>query len=73
MVKVLEKAIEFDIIHKSGSWFSYEGTKLGQGKNAVIAILNDNPELMEEIEQKVIVQISHKDAGIYEFEDILNQ
>ena len=71
--EILDKAIEFDIIHKSGSWFSYEGTKLGQGKNAVIDILNDNPELLEEIETKVIGQINNKDNGIYELEDILNQ
>ena len=69
--EILEKAIEFDIIHKSGSWFSYEGTKLGQGKNAVITLLNDNPEVLKEIESKVIQQISNKDNGIYEFEDIL--
>ena len=69
--EILDKAIEFDIIHKSGSWFSYEGTKLGQGKNAVITLLNDNPEVLEEIEAKVIQQISNKDNGIYEFEDIL--
>ena len=69
--EILDKAIEFDIIHKSGSWFSYENTKLGQGKNAVISILNDNPELLEEIEEKVISQINNKDNGIYELEDIL--
>ena len=69
--EILDKAIEFDIIHKSGSWFSYEGTKLGQGKNSVISLLNDNPEVLKEIEAKVIQQISNKDKGIYEFEDIL--
>ena len=53
--EILEKAIEFDIIHKSGSWFSYEGTKLGQGKNAVVALLNDNPEVLGEIETKTFL------------------
>lgn len=69
--EILEKAIEFDIIHKSGSWFSYDDNKLGQGKANVISILEDNPELLEEIEEKVISQINNRDSGIYELEDIL--
>lgn len=69
--EILEKAIEFDIIHKSGSWFSYDDNKLGQGKANVISILEDNPELLEEITEKVISQINNKDSGIYELEDIL--
>ena len=52
--EVLDKAIELDIIHKSGSWFSYDGGKIGQGKQAVIDVLDGTPELYEEIEQKVI-------------------
>ena len=71
--EIIEKAIEFDIIHKSGSWFSYEDCKLGQGKANVIKLLEDNPELLEEVEQKVISQINNKDSGIYELEDILSQ
>jgi recombination protein RecA len=69
--EIIEKAIEFDIIHKSGSWFSYEDCKLGQGKANVIKLLEDNPELLEEVEAKVISQINNKDLGIYELEDIL--
>ena len=69
--EILEKAIEFDIIHKSGSWFSYDDNKLGQGKANVISILEDNPELLEEIKEKVISQINNRDSGIYELEDIL--
>ena len=69
--EILEKAIEFDIIHKSGSWFSYDDNKLGQGKANVISILEDNPELLEEIEEKVISQINNRDSGIYELADIL--
>ena len=45
------------MINKSGSWFSYEGTKLGQGREGVKTILRDNPELMEEIEKKIISKI----------------
>lgn len=47
----------YEVINKSGSWFSYEGTKLGQGREGVKIILRDNPELMEEIEKKIISKI----------------
>jgi len=70
--EIIDKSIEYDIIHKSGSWFSYGEVKLGQGKQAVIDLLNDNPELLEEIEQKVIDVISNKPKdGVYELDDIL--
>jgi recombination protein RecA len=52
-------------------WFSYGEDKLGQGRNAVIGILEDNPDLLEEIEAKVVSQINHKESGTYELEDIL--
>ena len=45
--------VEFDIIKKSGSWFSYGESKLAQGRDAVKQILTDNPELAEEIEAKI--------------------
>ncbi len=51
--EVLDMATEHDIVKKSGSWFSYGNTKLGQGRDAVKQLLNDNPELLEEIEAKV--------------------
>lgn len=51
--EIIDYGVNFDIIKKSGSWFSYGGTKIGQGKESVRRILNDNPELMEEIEAKV--------------------
>lgn len=63
--EVLDKAIELDIIHKSGSWFSYMGDKIAQGKNNVIIILEDNPELYKEIEQKVINQINSNEKDKY--------
>jgi len=44
---------QFEIIKKSGSWFSYCDTKLGQGRDAVKALIKDNPELMDELEQKI--------------------
>lgn len=51
--EILDIAVEHEIIKKSGSWFSYQGTKLGQGRDAVKTIINDNPELMEELEEKI--------------------
>ena len=55
--EILDIGVEHDIIEKSGSWFSYGGSKLGQGRDAVKAILKDNPELMEELEQKILEEL----------------
>jgi recombination protein RecA len=52
--EVLDLAVECNVVQKSGSWFSYNGDKLGQGRDAVKNILGDNPELLEEIEGKVM-------------------
>ena len=51
--ELIDKGVESEIIAKSGSWFSYENTKLGQGRDAVKKLLDDNPELAEEIEEKI--------------------
>ena len=51
--EVIDLGVDYEIIKKSGSWFSYEDTKLGQGRDAVKTLLLDNPELMEELEQKI--------------------
>ena len=51
--EILDIAVEFDIIQKSGSWFSYDETKLGQGRDAVKQMINDNPDLMDELESKI--------------------
>jgi len=51
--EILDIAVEHEIIKKSGSWFSYEDTKLGQGRDAVKLIIKDNPELMDELEEKI--------------------
>ncbi|PTX15129.1 recombination protein RecA [Pontibacter mucosus] len=51
--EVLDLGVELGIVQKSGSWFSYNGDKLGQGRDGVKQILQDNPELMEEIENKI--------------------
>ncbi|NEM99495.1 recombinase RecA [Pontibacter burrus] len=51
--EILDLGVELNIVQKSGSWFSYDGNKLGQGRDGVKQILLDNPELMDEIEQKI--------------------
>jgi len=51
--EILDLGVDLNIINKSGSWFSYGETRLGQGRDAVKAIIKDNPELMEELEQKI--------------------
>jgi recombination protein RecA len=50
------------IVKKSGSWFSYEDSKLGQGRDSVKEVLRDNPELAEELENKVKEEIANKKA-----------
>jgi len=52
--EIIDLGVEHDIIDKSGSWFSYGDTKLGQGRDSVKTILTDNPELSDEIEAKII-------------------
>ena len=51
--EIIDHAVEAEIVNKSGSWFSYEGTKLGQGRDSVKNLLKDNPELMETLETKL--------------------
>ena len=51
--EVLDKAVDLDVVNKSGSWFSYGETKLGQGRDAVKQMIADNPELAQEIETKI--------------------
>ncbi len=55
--EILDLAVEFDIIKKSGSWFSYGETKLGQGRDAVKTLIKDNPELADELEEKIKARI----------------
>ncbi|SDW50709.1 recombinase RecA [Aequorivita viscosa] len=51
--EIIDLGVDFEIIRKAGSWFSYDDTKLGQGRDSVKALLLDNPELMEELEIKI--------------------
>jgi len=55
--EILDLGVEYGIIKKSGSWFSYDDTKLGQGRDAVKSLINDNPELAEELENKIVEAI----------------
>ena len=55
--EIIDICVETEVIKKSGSWFSYGETKLGQGKEAVKKLLEDNPELLEELEKKIISSI----------------
>ncbi len=59
--EILDLAVEFEIVKKSGSWFSYSDTKLGQGRDAVKSIIKDNPELMDELEAKIKEYIKERD------------
>lgn len=56
--EVLDLGVELNVIQKSGSWFSYNGEKLGQGRDTVRTLIEDNPELLQEIEQKIKEKIN---------------
>ena len=53
LFKILDIGVNYEIVKKSGSWFSYGDSKLGQGRDAVKTLLEDNPELLEELETKI--------------------
>jgi recombination protein RecA len=57
--EIIDLGVAYEIIKKSGSWFSYEDSKLGQGRDAVKALLLDNPDLSEEIENKIYEALNH--------------
>ena len=59
--EIIDLGEEHDIIKKSGSWYSYEGTKLAQGRDAVKKLLADNPELTEELEAKIFEALKKKE------------
>jgi len=60
--EILDLGVELDIVGKSGSWFSYNDSKLGQGRDSVKKIILDNPELMEEIETKIREKVKELSA-----------
>jgi recombination protein RecA len=57
--EIIDLGVEMNIINKSGSWYSYGDTKLGQGRDAVKEILFDNLELLEELENKITDQLNN--------------
>ncbi|MEJ2003924.1 MAG: recombinase RecA [Cyclobacteriaceae bacterium] len=59
--EIIDLGVELDIVKKAGAWFSYGDNKLGQGRDAVKSLLEDNPELMEEIEGKIKAKIKGED------------
>src|SRR5690606_11135465 len=60
--EILDLAVDFEIVKKSGSWFSYGDTKLGQGRDAVKGLIKDNPELQEELEDRIKAHIKEQQA-----------
>jgi recombination protein RecA len=58
--EILDLGVEYNIIKKSGSWFSYGDTKLAQGRDASKAVIKDNPELAAELETKIVEAIKNK-------------
>jgi len=61
--EIIDMGVELSIVQKSGSWFSYESNKLGQGRDAVKQLLLDNPELANEIETKIRTKLAELQAG----------
>ena len=59
--EIVDLGVDAGIIQKSGSWFSYEGTRLAQGRDATKQLMQDNPELAEEIEKKIMAKITGND------------
>ena len=67
MGEIIDCAVEYDIIKKSGSWFSYDDKKIGQGRDKVKEFLKQNPDLCSEIEEKVRVELV-KDSDSYTYD-----
>ncbi|WP_295126398.1 recombinase RecA [uncultured Chitinophaga sp.] len=61
--ELIDMGVEFGIVQKSGSWFSYDTNKLGQGRDAVKTLLQDNPELANEIEGKIKAKLLEQQAA----------
>ncbi len=61
--EIVDLGVNYNIIKKSGSWFSYGETKLGQGREAVRRLIRDNPELSEELESKIMEVITTSSSG----------
>lgn len=62
--EIIDLGVELNILKKSGSWFSYGETKLGQGRDSVKSLLLDNPELTEELEEKIKGALTHSEVSV---------
>jgi len=60
--EIIDLGVDLNILKKSGSWFSYGETRLGQGRDAIKSILADNPELAEELENKIKNALASPDS-----------
>jgi recombination protein RecA len=67
--EIIDLGVDLNIIKKSGSWFSYGETKLGQGRDAVKNLIQDNPELMEELELKIKEALGAKGTEVLALQD----
>ncbi|MNY32656.1 recombinase A [compost metagenome] len=62
--EIIDLGVEYNIIKKAGSWFSYGETKLGQGRDAVKSLLLDNPDLADELEAKIRAEVAGVDPNL---------
>ncbi|MBC7451920.1 MAG: recombinase RecA [Cytophagales bacterium] len=67
--EIIDLGVELGVINKAGSWFSYEGTKLGQGRDSVKTIFLDNPEMADEIEKKIRQKVQVSGAPLAAMEE----
>lgn len=73
IAEIADMAVEFDIIQKSGSWFSYEGGKICQGRPKLLEFLDDNLEFVEELEKQIRERLEQQhEEGVINIDDILN-
>jgi len=68
--EVLDLGVDLNVIDKSGSWFSYNGNRLGQGRDAVKDLIKDNPELMDELEMKIKEKIKGNENVLLDKETV---
>jgi recombination protein RecA len=71
--EIVDLGVAVGIIKKSGSWFSYESNKLAQGRDATKKLMEDNPELAEEIEKKIMASIAGKEINIDSIENEMDK
>jgi recombination protein RecA len=69
--EVLDLGVDLNVIDKSGSWFSYNGNRLGQGRDAVKDLIKDNPELMDELEMKIKEKIKGNANALLDKESVI--